>query len=70
MRGETHDDSQIGPDKEGVKECVRHLEGIRGGRKGSMGSIDNVYIPQLNRANLDKLYERLKAALEHLEGKS
>jgi hypothetical protein len=32
------------------------ITNIMGSRKGSIGSIDNVYLPQLNREHIDELY--------------
>lgn len=51
-----------------AREVQNILQRIRGGRKGSIGSIDNTYLPQLNRENLDKAADALDKALEGKEG--
>ena len=40
------------------------IQHIRGSRKGSIGSIDNVYLPQLNCEHINTLENQLQAALK------
>ena len=44
------------------------LVDITNSRKGSIGSIDNTYLPQLNRKIIDSKLEQLKAAIADVEG--
>lgn len=42
-------------------EFIDLLEQIAGSRKGSIGSIDNVYLPQLSRKRIDNLLDAIKS---------
>lgn len=47
-----------------LEEVHDYIAHITTSRKGSIGSIDNTYLPQLNRKLADKLFVKIKAALE------
>ena len=47
-----------------LREYNELLKQIMGSRKGSVGSIDNVYLPQLNRASVDAQYDELAEAID------
>ena len=37
-----------------LEKCLKEFEHIQGSRKGSIGSINNVYLPQIDRRILDE----------------
>ena len=46
-----------------LEEYKRLLLAIMGSHKGSIGSIDNVYLPQLGREEVDAMYDELAREL-------
>jgi hypothetical protein len=46
-----------------LAEVLDFLRCIQRGQKGSIGAIDNVYLPQLDRRRVDALAARVLAAL-------
>lgn len=43
-----------------MQEVLFFLRDIQRSRKGSIGTIDNVYLPQIDRRRLDRLVARLE----------
>lgn len=52
--------------EEVLKRCLEELQSIQNGRKGSIGSLDNVYLPQLNRKRIDVLVHDIKVELKQI----
>ena len=44
------------------------LHEIQSSQKGSIGSIDNTYLPQMSRRNIDAMEKRINKALAEIEG--
>ncbi len=47
-------------EEELLQECEAILQNVANSRKGSIGSLDNVYLPQVNRRKCDALLTRLR----------
>ena len=50
-----------------LKDVLSHLHNIQSSRKGSIGSLNNVYLPQLRVNHINQLTARVKQELEQLE---
>lgn len=50
-----HHDSVVKDLVEALRKAQDVMHSIRGGRTGSIGSIDNTYLPQLRKDNLDEV---------------
>ena len=46
-----------------LTEVLCHLEQIQGSHKGSIGGVDNAYLPQLNRGLMDGLTSKVRETL-------
>lgn len=46
-----------------LADVLSHLQSIRASRKGSIGSLNNVYLPQLDVGRVDKLVERVRVLM-------
>jgi len=46
-----------------LEKCLEEFQHIQRSRKGSIGSINNIYLPQLDRKQIDDLVEEIKEYL-------
>jgi len=56
---------------DGAREAIRDdvlilLHEIQSSQKGSIGSIDNIYLPQMSRRNIDAMEKRINNALAEI----
>lgn len=47
-----------------LEKCLEEFQHIASGRTGSMGSFNNVYLPQIGKKRLDDLISEVKSSLE------
>jgi hypothetical protein len=61
-------DNKLDIAREALNVAHNEVRHIQGSQKASIGSIDNAYLPQINRDGWDLLVKRLRDALEKIGG--